>query len=186
MVILGYHTPQPPPRWDDHHVKIIEAAHNKVIHHRKASDKPVPNLKPHHVTASTPHHMIPLHAPTVHVPDHGTATADEQSGKFFTSHRDLRSCMSKHTRIVVPKRFGAYETSSSAYGQRHAPMPDQKNTMAIPAVTSKFAQTLLGNIGRRSCKENKYAESLRVTRQRPVDTQWQNHLYMADPAISRL
>ncbi|KAH8051268.1 hypothetical protein JL721_11167 [Aureococcus anophagefferens] len=97
MVILGYHAPVPPPKWDDHHVRIIRDASNKVIHHRKSSEQ----FKP--VTTSQSHFAHPLHAPTVQVVDHGTATYEELHGNFFTSHRDLRRCMGKHTRIVVPK-----------------------------------------------------------------------------------
>ena len=45
------------------------------------------------------------------------------------------------------------------------------------------SDTLLRSNGRRGCKETAYTESLRVARQKPVDTQWQNHLYMAEPRV---
>ena len=121
MVILGYHTPVPPPKWDKHHVGIIQDASNKVIHHRKGSTE----FKA--LTTSQSHYMTPIHAPTVHVVDHGTATYEELHGNFFTSHRDLRRCMGKHTRIVVPKRFGRYATSASDYGERPGRRDGRRN-----------------------------------------------------------
>lgn len=167
MVLLGFHTPVPPPRWDAHHVKIIEGAHNKVIHHRKAQQQPI----------ATTHLMVPIGSSSAESPS--SSAAAEISGNYFSSHRNLQGCMTKHTRIVCPKRFGAYETSSSAYGRKHSAAVQPDAVMTMPH--SRSAQTLL-RCGRKQSKVTAYSETLLVTRQKPVDTQWQNHLYMADPS----
>ena len=84
-------------------------------------------------------------------------------------------------RIVVPKRFGRYDTEASRYGRsassNSVALAPAQRLLALPdPVPEPYRQR-----GRRGCKETAYSESLLVTRQKPVDTQWQNHLYMADP-----
>ena len=38
-------------------------------------------------------------------------------GNDFTSHKLMRECMGRHTRIVAPRQFGPAPTASSQYGR---------------------------------------------------------------------
>ena len=107
-------------------------------------------------------------------------------GNDFTSHKLMRECMGRHTRIVAPRQFGPAPTASSQYGRPWF-SPVRPITPPPPELLqSRAARAWLGR-GRRCCRETAHVQKQLETRYAPLRggldgaTQWHHNSHMADP-----
>lgn len=201
MVIMGFQTPVPNARWRERaeHSELVAATHAQVIKRRQTAIANAPQF-----AARSSYHdnfVDPTSRPEGEV--------SPPKGNDFTSHRALRSCLRTHSRIVAPGRLGPNATSASAYGRQWRsefgePRPPPEEVLKCHAarrllanswrrppigeapppgedkIQTRAARRILGG-GRNGCKETAFYQTLLVSRRKPLDTQWQNHLHMADP-----
>ena len=107
-------------------------------------------------------------------------------GNDFTSHKLMKECMGRHTRIVAPRQFGPAPTASSQYGRPWF-SPVRPITPPPPELLqSRAARAWLGR-GRRCCRETAHVQKQLETRYAPLRggldgaTQWHHNSHMADP-----
>ena len=178
---LAYHVPVPTPSGAarKHELReaarVVEAAAHGVVRQRRrlAADRG------RMLHTSTYAHLFRDHTRTQTPPP-------STRGNDFTSHKLMKECMGRHTRIVAPRQFGPAPTASSQYGRPWF-SPVRPITPPPPELLqSRAARAWLGR-GRRCCRETAHVQKQLETRYAPLRggldgaTQWHHNSHMADP-----
>ena len=155
--------------------RVVEAAAHGVVRQRRrlAADRG------RMLHTSTYTHLFRDHTRTQTPPP-------STRGNDFTSHKLMKECMGRHTRIVAPRQFGPAPTASSQYGRPWF-SPVRPITPPPPELLqSRAARAWLGR-GRRCCRETAHVQKQLQTRYAPLRggldgaTQWHHNSHMADP-----